>query len=81
MSGIIPKSENICAVYEYFLASSCFSSSPPFSLSVQFMLFSFHSVLLRDRITLVPQKPYLFEGTIKDNILIGNPNATDDDGK
>jgi len=31
---------------------------------------------LRKMIALIPQNPYLFDTTIKDNIAIGNPNAT-----
>ena len=34
---------------------------------------------LRRQIGYVGQEPYLFEGTIKDNLLVGNPNATDED--
>ena len=32
---------------------------------------------LRSRIAYVPQSPYLFEGTIRDNIRLGRPDATD----
>jgi ATP-binding cassette subfamily B multidrug efflux pump len=35
--------------------------------------------LLWNRIGLVPQKAYLFTGTIKSNLLYGNPKATDDE--
>ncbi len=34
---------------------------------------------LRDSIAIVFQDNFLFEGTIKENILLGNPNATDED--
>ncbi len=34
---------------------------------------------LWERIGLVPQKPYLFTGTIATNLRYGNPDATDDD--
>ena len=34
---------------------------------------------LRERIAVVPQKAVLFKGTIRENILWGNENATDDD--
>lgn len=34
---------------------------------------------LRDHIAIVPQKSSLFSGTIRSNLLIGNPNATDAD--
>ncbi len=34
---------------------------------------------LWERIGLVPQKPYLFSGTIASNLRYGNPTATDDD--
>ena len=34
---------------------------------------------LWERIGLVPQKPYLFSGTIATNLRYGNPEATDDD--
>ncbi len=34
---------------------------------------------LRDNIAIVPQKAELFKGTIKDNIKMGNMNATDED--
>lgn len=34
---------------------------------------------LRNRITIVFQDNFLFEGTIKENILLGNPDATDED--
>lgn len=33
---------------------------------------------LRSRIGVVPQKPVLFKGTIRDNLRWGNPDATDD---
>lgn len=36
---------------------------------------------LRDKIGFVPQQARLFTGTIKDNLLYGNKNATDDDLK
>src|SRR5690606_22890168 len=35
--------------------------------------------LLWGRIGLVPQKPYLFAGTIASNLRYGNPDATDDE--
>ncbi len=35
--------------------------------------------LLWSRIGIVPQKPYLFSGTIASNLRYGNPDATDDD--
>ena len=35
--------------------------------------------LLWSRIGLVPQKPYLFAGTIASNLRYGNPDATDDE--
>ena len=34
---------------------------------------------LWSRIGLVPQKPYLFTGTIASNLRYGNPDATDDE--
>ena len=34
---------------------------------------------LREKIAVVPQKAVLFKGTIRENILWGNENATDDD--
>jgi len=34
---------------------------------------------LRQRVGFVPQKAFLFGGTIKDNLLHGDPNATNDD--
>jgi ATP-binding cassette subfamily B protein len=34
---------------------------------------------LSDAIGLVPQRPYLFSGTIATNLRYGNPNATDDE--
>ena len=34
---------------------------------------------LRSAITLVPQEGFLFSGTIRDNILFGRPDASDDD--
>jgi len=34
---------------------------------------------LRNFITLIPQKPFIFAGTIRDNIKIGNPSATEDE--
>lgn len=35
--------------------------------------------LLWDRLGLVPQRPYLFSGTIRSNLLFGRPEATDDE--
>jgi ATP-binding cassette subfamily B protein len=35
--------------------------------------------LLRSRIGLVPQRPYLFTGTVASNLRYGNPDATDDE--
>ncbi len=35
--------------------------------------------LLWSRIGLIPQKPYLFSGTVASNLRYGNPDATDDD--
>ena len=35
--------------------------------------------LLRSQIGLVPQKPYLFSGTVATNLRYGNPDATDDE--
>jgi ATP-binding cassette, subfamily B, multidrug efflux pump len=35
--------------------------------------------VLRKRIGIVPQKPYLFSGTVGSNLRYGNPDATDDD--
>ena len=35
--------------------------------------------LLWSRIGLVPQKPYLFTGTVASNLRYGNPDATDDE--
>ncbi|MBJ8340056.1 ABC transporter ATP-binding protein [Antrihabitans sp. YC3-6] len=35
--------------------------------------------LLRSQIGVVPQKPYLFSGTIASNLRYGNPDATDDE--
>jgi ATP-binding cassette subfamily B protein len=36
-----------------------------------------HPEMLWNRIGLVPQKPYLFTGTVASNLRYGNPNATD----
>ncbi|MFE9583253.1 ABC transporter ATP-binding protein [Nocardia sp. NPDC006044] len=35
--------------------------------------------LLREQIGLIPQKAYLFSGTVASNLRYGNPDATDDD--
>lgn len=35
--------------------------------------------LLRDMVAYVPQEPFIFSGTIKENILFGNPDASMDD--
>ncbi|XP_069673834.1 uncharacterized ABC transporter ATP-binding protein Mb1304c-like [Periplaneta americana] len=34
---------------------------------------------LHDRISIVPQKSVLFSGSIKDNLTLGNPSATEED--
>jgi ATP-binding cassette subfamily B protein len=34
--------------------------------------------LLWDRLGLVPQRPYLFSGTVRSNLLFGRPDATDE---
>lgn len=39
---------------------------------------AFHKDTLRGKIGIVPQKAVLFRGTIKENLLWGNENATDD---
>jgi ATP-binding cassette subfamily B multidrug efflux pump len=36
-------------------------------------------VVLSDAVALVPQRPYLFSGTIASNLRYGKPNATDDE--
>jgi hypothetical protein len=38
-----------------------------------------HATALWSRIGLVPQKPYLFSGTIASNLRYGDPDATDED--
>ncbi|MFI2564109.1 ABC transporter ATP-binding protein [Paenarthrobacter sp. NPDC018779] len=38
-----------------------------------------HPDLLWGHIGLVPQKPYLFSGTVRSNLLYGKPDATDDE--
>ncbi|MBD0323941.1 MAG: ABC transporter ATP-binding protein, partial [Aldersonia sp.] len=35
--------------------------------------------LLRSQIAIVPQKPYLFSGTVASNLRYGNPDATEDE--
>lgn len=34
---------------------------------------------LRERIVVVPQEGFLFAGSVRDNIIVGKPDATDDD--
>ena len=34
---------------------------------------------LRTAVTLVPQRPFLFSGTVRDNLLMAAPNSTDDE--
>ncbi|WP_232293415.1 ABC transporter ATP-binding protein [Stigmatella aurantiaca] len=34
---------------------------------------------LRSAISIVGQEPYLFDGTVKDNVLLGHPQASDED--
>jgi len=34
---------------------------------------------LRDRIVVVPQEGFLFAGTVRDNVVVGKPDATDDE--
>ena len=36
---------------------------------------------LRDQIALVSQKPQIFQGTIRDNLLLGNPHASEEEIK
>ena len=38
-----------------------------------------HAQVLWDRVGLVPQRPYLFSGTVASNLRYGNPNATDEE--
>ncbi|MBE9403437.1 ABC transporter ATP-binding protein [Brachybacterium sp. Marseille-Q2903] len=38
-----------------------------------------HAQVLWDRVGLVPQRPYLFSGTVASNLRLGNPNATDEE--
>lgn len=42
-------------------------------------LFSYDLSELRNLMSYVPQEPYLFAGTIKDNILVGKPNADEEE--
>ena len=35
---------------------------------------------LRSIVTYVSQRPFIFPGSVRDNILVGNPDATDEDG-
>lgn len=42
-------------------------------------VYSYDEEELRKKIGVVPQKAVLFKGTIKDNLLWGNPDATEDD--
>ncbi|MBR2848629.1 MAG: ABC transporter ATP-binding protein [Clostridia bacterium] len=39
---------------------------------------AFDTEVLREKIGIVPQKALLFRGTIRENLLYGNPDATDD---
>jgi ABC-type multidrug transport system ATPase subunit len=36
-------------------------------------------VVLRNLISYIPQKAFIFPGTIRENILVGNPNATEEE--
>ena len=38
-----------------------------------------HAQVLWDRVGLVPQRPYLFSGTVGSNLRFGNPDATDEE--
>lgn len=38
-------------------------------------------VVLRNLISYIPQKAFIFPGTIRENILVGNPNATEEERK
>ena len=38
-----------------------------------------HAASLRRQIGVVPQEPFLFAGTIRDNLVFANPSATDDE--
>ena len=46
-----------------------------------FAIDAIHPVELRDNMSIVPQKSFFFKGTLKNNVIMGNENVSDEDFK
>lgn len=69
-SGKTTLAKLICKLYTSYEGNIFFNNTE---------LRTIHSSYLRKKISVIPQDIYLFDGTIKENILFGNPESSDEE--